>query len=52
MKNAAVNTGVHVSTWVMVFSGYTLSSGIAEPHGSFSFGVFFNLAAPCSHVGS
>jgi len=28
VKSAAVNTGVHVSFWVMVFSGYMPSGGI------------------------
>ena len=27
---AAVSTAVHVSFWIMVFSGYMPSSGIAE----------------------
>ena len=34
VKSAAVNTGVHVSFWVMVFSGYMPSSGIARSHES------------------
>ena len=29
-NSAAVNTGVHVSFWTMVFSGYMLSSEIAD----------------------
>ena len=37
VNSAAVITGVHVSFWIMVFSGYMLSSGIA---GSCSISVF------------
>ena len=29
VNSAAMNTGVHVSFWIMVFSGYMPSSGIA-----------------------
>ena len=32
---AAVNTGVHVSSWITVFSGYMPSGGIAGSYSSF-----------------
>ena len=32
VNSAAVNIGVHVSFWIMVFSGSMLSSGIAESY--------------------
>ena len=35
VNSAAVNIGVHVSFWVMFFSGYMPSSGIAGSYGSF-----------------
>ena len=34
VNSAAVNIGVHVSFWIMVFSGYMPSSGIAGSYGS------------------
>ena len=38
VNSAAVNTGVHVSFQIRVFSGYMSRSGIAESYGnSFSF---------------
>ena len=39
VNSAAMNIGVQVSFWIMVFSGYMLSSGIAASYGSsiFSF---------------
>ena len=37
VHSAAVNIGVHVSFWIMVFSGYMPWRGIAGPHGSFIF---------------
>ena len=36
-NSAAMNIGVHVSFWIMVFSGYTPSNGIA---GLYIFLVF------------
>ena len=38
-NSAAVNTGVHVSFWIIViiFSGYMPSRGIAESYGSSIF---------------
>ena len=35
MNSAAVNTGVHVSFWIVIFSGDMPSSGIAGSYGSF-----------------
>ena len=39
--SASVNIGVHV--WIMVFSGYMPSSGIARAYGSSSFSFLRNL---------
>ena len=35
-----MNIGVHLSFWIMFFSGYMFKSGIAESYGSSTF-VFF-----------
>ena len=35
VNSAAVNTGVHVSFRIVVFSGYMSSSGIAGSYGDF-----------------
>ena len=35
VSSAAMNTGVHVSFRIMVFSGYMPSSGIAGTYGGF-----------------
>ena len=35
VNSAAMNTGVHVSFWSLVFSGYMPSSGIPGSYGSF-----------------
>ena len=40
VNRAAMNTGVHVSFWIMVFSGYMPSSGIAGSHGNSIFSFF------------
>ena len=40
IKSAAVNTGVHIHFWIMFFSGYMLSSGIAGSFGSSVFSFF------------
>ena len=39
VNSVAMNTGVHVSFWIMIFSGYMPSSGITGSHGNsiFSF---------------
>ena len=43
VNSAAVNIGVHVSFWIMVFSGYMPSSGIA---GSYGHSIFSFLKDP------
>ena len=43
VNSAAMNTGVHVSFWIMVFSGYTPSSGIAGSYGNSIFHFLRNL---------
>ena len=43
VNSAAMNIGVHVSFWIMVFSGYMPSSGIAESYGSSIFSFLRNL---------
>ena len=48
--SAAVNNGVPVSFWIMVFSGYMPKSGTAESYGSsiFTFyrmSILFSIAA-------
>ena len=43
VNSAAVNTGVHVCFWIMVFSGYMPSSGIVESYGSFIPSFLRNL---------
>ena len=45
VNSAAVNIGVRVSFWIMVFSGYMPGSGIAGSYGNstFSFCFFFKL---------
>ena len=43
VNSAAMNTGVHVSFWMMVFSGYMPSSGIAGPYGNSTFSILRNL---------
>ena len=52
VNRAAMNTGVHVHFWIMIFSGYMPSSEIAESCGSFIFSffkepvLFFTVAVP------
>ena len=43
LNSAAMNEGVHVSFWTMVFSRYMSRSGIAGSYGSFIFGFLRNL---------
>ena len=42
-NSATVNTGIHVSFWIMVFSGYMFSCGIAWSYGSLIPSLFFFL---------
>ena len=43
VNSASMNTGVHVSFLIMVFSRYMPSSGIASSYGSFISRVFVCL---------
>ena len=43
VNSAAMNIGVHDSFWIMVFSGYMPSSGIARSYGSSIFRLLRNL---------
>ena len=40
VNSAAMNIGVHVSSGIMVFSGYMPSSGIAGSYGNSIFSFF------------
>ena len=43
VNSAAMNTGVQVSFWIMVFLGYMKSSGIAGSYSNSIFSVLRNL---------
>ena len=43
VNSAAMNIGVHVSFWIIIFSGYMLSSGISGSYGSSVFSFLRNL---------
>ena len=43
VNSAAMNIGVHVSFWIMVFFGYMPGSGIAGSYGNFMFSFLRNL---------
>ena len=43
VNRAAMNIGVNVSFWIMVFSGYMLRGGIAGSYGSSIFSFLRNL---------
>ena len=43
VNSAAMNIGVHVSFWIMVFSGYMPSSGIVGSYGNTIFSFLRNL---------
>ena len=52
VNSAAVNIGVHVSFWIMVFSGYMPSSGIAGSYGNSVFSFLRTLRSGCINLHS
>ena len=40
VNSAAMNIEVHVSFWIIVFSGYMASSGVAGSYGTYVFSFF------------
>ena len=40
VRSAGINTGAHVSFWILILSGYVPSSGIAESYGNSIFGFW------------
>ena len=43
VNSAAMDTGVHVPFWIMVFSRYMLRSGITRSYGNFIFSILRNF---------
>ena len=52
VNSATVNTGMHASFQILVFSRYVPNSGIAGSYGSSVFGFFLNLFIYFCCVGS
>ena len=51
VNSAAMNIGAHVCFWIMVFSGYMSSSGIAGSYGNSIFSFVRNLRSEERRVG-